>query len=57
MFVILPDPDDERQAELEETKFDLMTRLLGLMEIVLMLTGVAALFVWVFIPLWRYFNG
>ena len=56
-FVVLPDPQDEREAELAETKFDLMSRLLGILEIFLLLCGVAALFDWVLIPLWRYFSA
>jgi hypothetical protein len=56
-FVVLPDPMDAHLVKIEETKFDLMSRLLGIIEISMLLLGVAALFVWVLIPLWRYFSG
>jgi hypothetical protein len=55
-FVVLPDPMDAHLVRIEETKFDLMTRLLGIIEISMLLLGVAALFVWVLIPLWRYLS-
>jgi hypothetical protein len=69
LFVVLPDPEEERyrdardahrlrpsmvKIEDDATFYD---RYGGALELFLMACGVAALFDWVLIPLWRYFNG